>query len=139
MHYLKTGDSFLLRLDSGEELVAAVAGFANDRRVDVGSVAGIGSVHHAVLGYFDRATAEYLRRSVEAECEIVSLAGNIVLREGHPFPHLHATLGTRDFQALAGHLFEAIVAATCELIIRPLPGLVMRRKDQTTGLYLWDL
>ncbi len=139
MQYTKTADSYLLRLDTDEEIIAAITKFANDRRIDSGTVSGIGSVHHVVLGYFDRETKQYLRRPVEPDCEIVSLAGNIAVKEGKPFAHVHVTLGTRDFQALAGHLFEGKVAATCELVIRALPGLVQRKADAATGLWLWDV
>jgi predicted DNA-binding protein with PD1-like motif len=139
MQYTKTADGYLLRLDADEEIVGTIAWFADDRRIDTGVVEGIGSVHHAVLGYFDRASKEYLRRTIEADCEIVSLLGNIALKEGKAFPHLHVTLGTRDFQAFAGHLFEGRVAATCELRVRALPGMVQRRKDETTGLWLLDV
>jgi len=139
VQYTKTADGFLLRLDTDEEVVSAIARFANDQRIDTGVVSGIGSVHHAVLGYFDRATKDYLRRTIEADCEIVSLLGNIALKEGKAFPHLHVTLGTSDFQALAGHLFEARVAATCELRVRALPRMVLRKKDESTGLWLLDV
>lgn len=139
MQYQKLGDTYLLRLDTGEEVFAAIARFAEDRRIDAGSVAGIGSVHHAVLGYYDREKQEYIRRAVEPDTEIVSLTGNVAVKEGKAFPHLHVVLGTRDFQALAGHLFEATVAATCELTVRPLPGIVMRQKDEETGLWLLDV
>jgi hypothetical protein len=139
MQYTKTADSYLVRLDPDEEIVAAITRFADDRRIDSGVVSGIGSVHHAVVGYFDRAAGEYLRRSVDADCEIVSLAGNIAVKEGKPFAHLHVTLGTRDFLALAGHFFEGKVAATCELVVRALPGLVQRTKDEASGLWLWDV
>jgi predicted DNA-binding protein with PD1-like motif len=126
-------------LDTDEEIVSKVAWFADDRRIDTGIVSGIGSIHHAVLGYFDRAGKEYLRRTIEPDCEIVSMLGNIALKEGKAFPHLHVTLGTRDFQAVAGHLFEGKVAATCELRVRALPGMVQRNKDEATGLWLLDV
>ena len=139
MQYQKLGDTYLLRLDAGEEVFAAVARFAEDRRIDAGSVSGIGSVHHAVLGYYEREARQYARRTVESDAEVVALTGNIAVKEGRAFPHLHVVLGTRDFQALAGHLFEAIVAATCELTVRPLQGIVMRNLDETTGLWLWSV
>ncbi len=139
MQYTKTAEGYLLRLDTDEEIVSSVAWFADDRRIDTGIVSGIGSLHGAVLGYFDRAAKEYLQRTVEPDSEIVSLLGNISLKEGKAYPHLHVTLGTRDFQALAGHLFEGKVAATCELRLRALPGMVQRRKDEKTGLWLLDV
>lgn len=139
MQYQKTADSYVVRLATGEEIVGAVTRFARDMRIDTGAVTGIGSVNNVVLGYFDMATKEYLKKTIEPDTEIVSLAGNIALKEGQAFPHLHVTLGTRDFQAFAGHLFEGRVAATCELVIRHLPGIVQRKKDDATGLFLLDV
>ena len=130
---------YLVRLETDEEIVGTITHFCDDQRIDTAIVAGIGSVHHAVLGYFDRAGKEYLRRTIEPDCEIVSLEGNISLKEGKAYPHVHVTLGTRDFQALAGHLFEGRVAATCELYFRVLPKIVQRRKDEASGLWLLDV
>ncbi len=139
MQYTKKADSYLVRLDTDEEILSSIVRFADDRRIDSGVVSGIGTMHHAVLGYFDRQTRDYLRRSVEGDCEIISLAGNIGLKEGRPFAHVHVALGTREFQALAGHLFECKVAATCELVVRVLPGLLERHKDPASGLWLWNV
>lgn len=139
MQYTKSADSYLVRLDTDEEIIATLTRFVDDRRVDNAFVTGLGSVHHAVLGYYDRIAKEYVRRAVDADCEIASLVGNISVKEGKPLAHVHATLGTRDFQVLAGHLFEGKVAATCELIVRALPGMTQRKLDPTTGLWLWDV
>jgi hypothetical protein len=139
MHYTKTADSYLVRLETDQEIVAAITRFADDRRIDSGVVSGLGSMHHAVLGCYDRAANEYERRTIEEDCEIVSLVGNISVKEGKPFAHVHVTLGTRNFQALAGHLFEGRVAATCELVVRALPGMVLRKQDAASGLWLWDV
>lgn len=139
MRYAKLGDAFLVRFETGEEIVAGITEFAHAHSVDAASVSAIGSAYDVVLGYFDRATKSYERLSVAGEVEITSLAGNIALKEGRAFPHLHATVGGRDFHALAGHLFEGKAGATCEVILRPMPGYVQRVKDDATGLFLLDL
>ncbi|MBI2833711.1 MAG: DNA-binding protein [Acidobacteria bacterium] len=139
MRYLKAGGSYVVRLETGEEIFSSVVRFAADRRIDAASITGIGAAYDLVLGYYDRANQEYLRRSVPDEVEIVSLVGNLAIKEGQPFPHVHVALGTREFQALAGHLFEGKVAGTCELVIRPLDGFMQRTKDDRSGLFLLDL
>lgn len=139
MRYFRTGDSYLVRLETGEEIFSAVSTFAAEHKIEAGVVSGIGSAANIVLGYYDHTAREYLRRTVPEEMEIVSLLGNISLKDGRAFPHLHVTLGGRDSQALAGHLFEGRVTATCELVIRSLPGRAERRKDEAAGLYLLDL
>jgi uncharacterized protein len=139
MRYVKAGQSYLLRLDTGQEIFSALTDFAADRRIDTGTVSGIGSAREVVLGYYDLVAKEYVRRTVPDDVEIVSLQGTITIREGRPLPHLHVVLGDRECQALAGHFFEGRVAATCELVVTPLDGFVQRRQDEATGLELMDL
>jgi predicted DNA-binding protein with PD1-like motif len=139
MTYALIGETYVVRLDTGEEIFGSVAAFAADRRIDAASVSGIGAAYDVVLGYFDRVTKSYTRRTVAEECEIVSLAGNISVKEGAAFPHLHVALGLPDFTMLGGHLFEGRAGATCEIVVRPFGGYAQRRHDPTTGLYLLDL
>jgi predicted DNA-binding protein with PD1-like motif len=139
MRYIKTDETYLVRLETGEEIFAAISDFAAQREISLGSVAGIGAAYDVVLGYYDRAAKEYSRRRVPGEVEITSLVGNIALKDGRPFPHLHATLAGPDFQALAGHFFEGRVGGTLELIVRPLPGSVGRVLDDDVGLFLLNV
>ena len=129
----------MVRLETGEEIHASLKELATRERIDVAGIEGIGSVYDTVLGYFDRGTREYLRRTVPEEMEILSLAGNLAIKESQPFAHLHIVLGGRNYEALAGHLFEGKTGATCEIIVRPLKGYVQRKLDPATGLYLLDL
>jgi hypothetical protein len=121
-----TRTGFTLRLDSGEEIVWTLTAFAAARGVRSGTISGLGSAAEIELGYFDRGAGEYLRRRLEGEFEILSLTGNLSELEGTPFAHLHAVVGGRDFAALGGHLFHAVVTVTCELQLVTDPG-VMRR------------
>ncbi len=139
MRHTRLGDSWILRLATGEEIVTTIAAFAADRKIDAGTVTGIGAVYDAVLGHFDRTTREYHRGTFPDEMEILSLSGNLAIAQGQPFPHVHATLGRRDFSTVGGHLFEAKAGATCELVIRPLAGYLQRIKDEVTGQFLLDL
>src|SRR5512133_2973098 len=139
MRYDRLGDAWILRLDTDEEIFSTITRFAGELAVDTASVSGIGAVHHLVLGYFDRATRDYVRHAIEEDVEIVSLLGNISLKENKPFPHLHITVSGRDFQVKGGHLFEGKGGATCEVVITPMKGYARREKDDATGLFLLDL
>lgn len=139
MRYARLGDTYLVRLEKGEEIVAAVADFAADRRIDAAGVTGLGAAYDVVLGYYDLASREYSRRTIADHMEIVSLTGNIVVQDGRALPHLHAVLSGRDCQTVGGHLFEGKVGGTCELIVRPLPGYVQRVRNDEVGLYLLDV
>ena len=139
MRAAQLGDAWLVRLETGEEITATLISFAARHGIEAASVEGIGSVFDAVLGYFNRDTKAYTRRSLSGDLEILSLLGNLGLKEEKPFGHLHVVLGDAQFGAYAGHLFEGKTAATCELVIRPLKGRFRRVLDETTGLFLLDL
>lgn len=139
MRYAKLGEAFVVRLDTGEDIPGSIAEFARAHSIDAAGVSGIGSAYGVVLGYFDRATKQYDRFTVAEEVEIVSLLGNVALKEGGPFAHLHVTVSGRDYRAIAGHLFEGKAAATCEIILRPLKGYLQRAKDEASGLFLLDV
>jgi predicted DNA-binding protein with PD1-like motif len=139
MRYARLGDSFLVRIFTGEEIVGTITEFARAHSIDAAEVSGIGAAYDVTLGYFDRGTRQYERHAVEGEVEIVSLLGNVSIKEGQPFAHLHVNVSGRDFRPHAGHFFEGKAGATCEVIIRPMKGYAQRTKDDETGLFLLDL
>jgi predicted DNA-binding protein with PD1-like motif len=59
--------------------------------------------------------------------------------DGAPALHVHLVLGRRDGSAVAGHLREATVRPTLEVVITEAPKHLHRRKDATTGLSLIEL
>ena len=139
MRHLKLDDAYLLRLDTDEEIFSGIAAFAADMRVDAAAISAIGAAHHVVLGYYDRPRRTYLRKTYEEEMEILALTGNIALKEGKAFPHLHCILSGRDFATVGGHFFEGIVGGTCEAIVTPFRGYMQRKFDEATGLFLIDI
>lgn len=55
--------------------------------------------------------------------------------EGDPTLHIHAMLGRRDGTALAGHLTEAHVRPTLEIILTA-PAYLQKVQDPESGLAL---
>jgi predicted DNA-binding protein with PD1-like motif len=101
-----------------------------------GHLTGIGAVRHAVIGYFDPQTKTYLRNHEKGQAEVLSLTGNLALNNNEPFFHVHVALGLRDGSARGGHLFEATVEPTVELVLTTYPKAVRRKTDPETGLLL---
>ncbi len=126
MEHRRTRYGHVLRLDPGEEIVTALREFAASENVRAGTLSGIGAAGDIELGYFIRATREYVRRTFPGEWEIVALTGNLSELEGVPFPHCHMTLGGEDFSAHGGHLFRATVTVTCEIHIVTDPDPIRR-------------
>lgn len=135
----KLGGAWLIRLDTGEPIVASLQAFAEKEKIQAGAVTGIGTCRNPILAFFDWDKKEYRARTLAGDFEITGLSGNVGLFEGRAFVHLHATLGDAEFRARAGHLREAETLAVCEIVLTPLPGELVRRIDPETGLNLWEI
>ncbi len=133
----RVGTVYVFRVPEDEELVSYLTSFARERGVRAGLVTGIGALKSCVLGFYDRERQEYERIGVDEEVELVSLTGNVSLREGEPFVHVHAVVGRRDGSTVSGHLFEARVFVA-EVAVLELPGEVELRRERYGGLWLWE-
>ena len=124
-------------LGKGEELIQGLIAVMKERMIVAGAVTGMGALTEARIGYFDGRTKKYEEKVFRENMEIAALKGNISLKDGQVFPHLHAVLSGRDFSAVGGHLFSATVYAF-EFEITPFEGEPFRRVfDEETGLFLW--
>jgi len=112
--------------------------FARKHGLVAGHLTGIGAISDAVIGYFDPQKKVYLKIHEKGQAELLSLTGNLALYEGEPFFHIHVALGLRDGSTRGGHLFEAIVRPTVELVLTTFSSSVRREIDPETGLPLLD-
>ncbi|PIP34047.1 DNA-binding protein [Candidatus Falkowbacteria bacterium CG_4_10_14_0_2_um_filter_48_10] len=135
----KIAQSYLIRLDPGEEIVSALKSVCQARRIRAGLVFGLGAVKEAELGCFLVRTKKYQARRLRGAWEIASLSGNISVLDGEPYLHLHAVLGDQHQKALGGHLSSAVVSATAEIWIWPVRAVIRRHFSAATGLNLLDL
>ncbi len=126
----------MFRVPEDEELVSYLESFARERGIKAGLVGGIGALKGCVLGFYNRERREYEQIRVDEEVELANLTGNISIREGEPFVHVHALVGRRDGSTLSGHLFEARVFVA-EISVLELVGEVELRRERYGGLWLW--
>jgi predicted DNA-binding protein with PD1-like motif len=92
-----------------------------------------------VLGFFDMDRRDYERIAVDEQVEVLTLVGNVALQDGRPKLHPHVVLGRRDGSAIGGHLLEARVRPTLEIMLTESPRHLRRSIDDSTGLPLIDL
>ncbi len=139
MQHRQVGETHLLKLEPGDEVIPSLVAFAREHGIRAASLTAIGAIADPVLGYFDVETKEYLRRAFEGSHEMVALTGNLAMRDGEPILHAHVAIGAKDFQTFAGHLFGGTISATGEFFIRPVDTALERRLEPEVGLPLWDL
>lgn len=132
--------TWALVFGTDEEVVAPLTSFAEEQELAASEMAAIGAFREATLGYFNLERNEYDRIEVREQVELLSLIGHVTREpEGGPNIHAHVVLGKADGAAVGGHLIEAVVRPTLEVILTEAPAHLRRRKDPATGLALIDL
>jgi hypothetical protein len=128
--------TFAVVLDTGDETVQCLTGFAKEHRLSASQFTAIGAFRDCVLGYFDWQKKDYLRIPIDEQVEVLALLGDVALNDGGPKLHAHVVVGKADGTAHGGHLLEAHVRPTLEVIITESPTHLQRRSDPQTGLAL---
>ncbi len=136
MIYQKNESYVFVRLEKGELVVETLTSLCIQLGISSGWVQAIGAVDRIEYGAWDVNDKVYHRTTLEATLEISPLIGNITLKEGKPFLHLHVTFASHDFLAHAGHLFEARVNPTLEVFIYIMNKPLERFYDGEIGLFL---
>ena len=128
-----------LIFDKGDEVVSTLQKFAGEHNLTASRFTAIGALQGAELGYFDWDRKDYDRIPVREQVEVLSLSGDIALFRGKPRVHAHAVLGRRDGSCVGGHLLEATVRPTLEVLLIESPGYLNKTCDAETGLALIDI
>lgn len=126
-------------MDKGDEPMTELRRWAEEQGVGAASLTGIGAFSGATLGYFDPGRGDYLRIPVGEQVEVLSLTGDVALADGRPQVHAHVVVGLRDGTTRGGHLLEARVWPTLEIVVQESPAWLRKRHDPETGLTLIDL
>jgi uncharacterized protein len=132
--------TFAVILQTGDEAMRCLRVFAEKERIGGAQVTAIGALRRARLAYFDWEMKAYQPIEVVDQVEVASLVGDIAVGpDGKPSVHAHVVLGRRDGSAMAGHLEEAHVRPTLEIIVTEAPTHLCKAKDAESGLALIKL
>ncbi len=133
------GRKIVGRLAKGEDLLMALERLAQEHGITLGEVTAIGAVSQARIGYYHQEERKYYFLDLARPLEILSLIGNISVKDGKPMVHAHVTLGDSEGRAFGGHLAEGTLVFACEFAILEHQSAIslVRQMDETTGLFLW--
>jgi uncharacterized protein len=126
----------VLVFQTGDEVVSTLEAFAREHEITAARFTAIGAFSEAKLGYFDWERKEYEEVPLAEQVEVLTLAGDVALKDGEPSVHAHVVLGKRDATAHGGHLLEARVRPTLELVLVESPAHLRKEHDPETGLAL---
>jgi uncharacterized protein len=128
--------TFVLVFEQGDEVMAGLRAFAKEANLTGARLTAIGAFRDVTLGFFDPDRKEYLKLVLGEQVEVLSLLGNVTVHEERPAVHAHVVVGKRDGSAHGGHLLEAHVRPTLEVIVVESPRHLHRQHDRETGLAL---
>ncbi len=128
MFKAKSGENFVVRLQSGEKLPEALRELGS-----FGMVAcGVGMLREVVLGFWNG--KGYREERLTTPVELLSLQGNIGEGPEGVVVHLHVVVGKEGGEAVGGHLLSAVVHNTAEILVLGTPGVRLMRRPEPTGL-----
>ena len=136
---VKPGRIIVGRLKKGDDLLGALRQICSNQEVRLGEIRALGAVKSARIAYYDQDKREYFFADLAKHLELLSLFGNVSIRDGQPFIHAHATFADTRGKAFGGHVAEGTEVFACEFSISEyLSDTAFERVlDDETGLFLW--
>ena len=130
--------TYALIFETGDEVMSRLLGFARDNNLAASRLTAIGAFSRVTLGYFDWKQKAYEKILLDEQVEVLSLIGDIALKGTDRQIHAHVVVGKRDGSAHGGHLLDADVRPTLEVILVESPSYLVRTIDEQSGLALID-
>lgn len=124
----------IFRIKPNAELVAGIIGYCRERGITSGVILGlIGSVQNAKLNFLKELPGKYVTETYFGPLEIAGGQGSVALKGEELLLHIHIQL-SGPAAAYGGHLVEARVFSTAEVVIGELDFQLHRYADEHTGL-----
>jgi len=125
----------VVRFPEGKDLMKEIKRYCEEKKIKSGMINVIGALKNATLGYFDTHVGKYIKKEINEQCELISAMGNISTLKDETFIHVHALLGSKNFDTIGGHLIRGEIFVA-EVIIMEFEGDIERTK--VGDLYLWE-
>lgn len=138
MNFRKIDESpktFILVFQTGDELAAGLLQFAKEQKLSAASFKAIGALSSVRLGWLSWESKRYEPSvTLDEQVELLSLIGDVALKDGEPVVHAHAVVGKKDGTAHGGHLLEARIRPTCEVVLTESPAHLQKYIDAESGI-----
>lgn len=139
MRYKKFGMRYIVKIDKGEEIVSLLSSFAKKEDIKLATFSAIGAVSNVTIGSYELSSKSYHWKDFSGDLEVNSLFGNITLLKSEQFIHAHINISDENLNVFGGHLKQAIVGVTLEVVLELIDGEVERKFNGEIGLNLLDL
>jgi len=122
----------------GDEAFSGLLEFAEKYQVTSAHFTAIGALSGATVGWFDPQRKMYKKIPIVGQHEVIGMSGDIALYQGKPVVHTHMVVGSSDGTMRGGHVLDAYVSPTLEVMVTVDPIAMQKRFDPATDLTLID-
>ena len=98
--------TFALIFEMGDEVMTNLINFAEKNKIGGARISAIGAFRDVTLGYFDWEKKDYRKIPVHEQVEVLSLLGDVALKDDEPTIHAHVVIGRSDGSTRGGHLIK---------------------------------
>lgn len=124
----------VFRVKPNKELVSEIARYCRQNGITSGVVLGIiGSLNSVKLSFLKKLPGKYEPMDYQGPLEIVCAQGSVALKDTELIVHVHMQISSQN-ECRGGHLVEAEVFSTAEVMIGELDYQLRRQADKYTGL-----
>lgn len=144
MEYKKENSTIYLRINRGENILETITKVCKKENVCGGYFQGIGACDTMALSSYIPEQNVFADHEFSGMLEMISLMGNISMDcDNQPFLHSHAAFSywnpKGEIKVPAGHLKEAKISYTGEIIINLSNDKIGRDFDRNAGIEVWKL
>lgn len=111
--------------------------FARGAGIGGARIAAVGALEDPELACYDLPAKKYYNKTFEGIWELLSADGNITLKDGQAFMHMHVAISGHDYAVYGGHLVDGRVGVVCEMFVDPLAAPLARSMSEDVGLPVW--
>jgi predicted DNA-binding protein with PD1-like motif len=122
----------------GDEAFSGLLEFAEKYHVTSAHFTAIGAIDGATVAWFDPQRKMYKKIHITGQHEVIGMSGDIALYQGKPVVHTHMLVGSPDGTIQGGHVLDANVSPTLEVMVTVDPVTMQKRLDPATDLTLID-
>jgi|WetSurMetagenome_2_1015567.scaffolds.fasta_scaffold756890_1 uncharacterized protein len=131
---MKTNQTYVFRVKPEKELVDSIQQYCKSNGITSAVITGIiGSLKSVRLGFLKELPGKFINRDFQGPLEIVCAQGTVATCQDEPVLHIHILVSDEN-RAIGGHLTEARVFSTAEIVITTVNEPLKRKLDDYTGL-----
>ena len=139
MEYRKVKENqYLVRASRGEGIIASLKSFVRKENIEGGFFMGLGAVDNLELAHYSVNDKKYSSKKYQIPLEMASLIGSIGYFGKELIIHAHGVFGKSDMETISGHVVEARVSGTAEIMVF-ITERLEKFYDEETGLKLFNL